>query len=114
MTDDELRRALAEKLGWTDISKDGNYGHFPEYCGESTTRCSMPSLAQLVATVEARLTEEQQIEYGASVTNALTEHGIKCFGELAFRLITAPAAVRARALLEVLPETALTGDGGMG
>lgn len=95
MTDDELRRALAERLG-IPIWKSPVTG--VAYVGLPNTS---PSLSELVATGEERLKSEQDRAYYAVLV------GESLLVELdslldQFCLITAPAAVRARALLEVL------------
>lgn len=113
MTDDELRGALAERLGYSDLAyEDGELtGRQDDMIGACA--CLIPSLAELVATGEGRLKSEQDRAYYAVLV------GESLLVELdslldQFCLITAPAAVRAKALLEVLPESSLTGDGGVG
>lgn len=124
MTDDELRRALAERLGWKMSHQITEHAHawLPP---DSPFVCTdIPSLSELVITGEGRLTDEQLGEYAKYLNmNHDTVDVVGWIDECRLhpefwvdmgKLITAPAAVRARALLEVLPESSLTRDGGVG
>lgn len=42
MTPEQINIAIAELLGFTNVSADGRFGHRDDLCGTGTGRCSLP------------------------------------------------------------------------
>jgi hypothetical protein len=112
MTTEQIRIAVAEEMGWTNLTSDGAYGHKEELCGKSG-RCTTPNYpADLNSCAEMRksLTKEERekyAEYLLEETQAEDDRPL----DIAWSSADATALMHCRVYLRVKGKWAEKGSG---